>query len=121
MPAGEYRGGAVYTHGGEPAGLDVVEWAQEVAELGRRDSSNVDGCRRHSGRLRHSALDARRLKGSADPGDCVGRRRARPYLYDGSTEGYADAVLVATIFHYGQYRVRQAKEYLSHRGIPVRI
>ncbi len=42
------------------------------------------------------------------------------HLYDALTVGKADAVLVASIFHYGEYRVREAKEYLAGRGVPVR-
>ena len=43
------------------------------------------------------------------------------HLYDGIAEGHADAVLVASIAHYGTYTIRQMKEYLASRGVPVRL
>lgn len=111
----------VFTHGGRNAtGLKAVEWAIKVTELGAGEilltSMDKDGTK--SGfdlELTRAISDAVSVPVIASGG--VGNLQ---HLADGITIGGADAVLAASIFHYGEYTVREAKNYLSERGIEVR-
>jgi cyclase len=67
-----------------------------------------------------TALLARDLRGGRRSGDRLGRRRRAGHLVDGLRAG-ADAVLCASIFHYGRYRVGEVKAHLAAEGVPVRI
>lgn len=115
-------GWSVFTHGGRtPTGRDVVAWAQEVAGLGAGEilltSMDRDGTRqgfdlgltRAVSRAVNIPLIASGGVGSLED------------LLDGVTEGEADAVLAASIFHFGQHTIGQAKAYLSQRGVCVRL
>ena len=112
----------VFTHGGrKPAGIDVIEWAQKVESLGAGEilltSMDRDGTR--SGfdlALTRAISDAVDLPVIASGG--VGNL---DHLVDGISQGHADAVLAASIFHYGEFSIRQAKEYLLSHGIEVRL
>jgi imidazole glycerol-phosphate synthase subunit HisF len=112
----------VYTHGGRNAtGLDVLEWVRKLAQLGAGEilltSMNKDGTQ--SGfdlALTRAVSDAISIPVIASGG--VGSLQD---LVDGIQQGHADAVLAASIFHYGQHTVREAKEYMAQRGIPVRL
>ena len=112
----------VYSHGGRKnTGLDAVQWAREMAQRGAGEilltSMDRDGTK--SGfdlQLTRAVSDAVDVPVIASGG--VGNLQ---HLADGVTEGGADAVLAASIFHYGEYTVRQAKAYLRERGIPVRL
>ena len=112
----------VFTHGGRTAtGMDVVEWAIEVAKRGAGEilltSMNRDGSKDGFDLALTTAVsDAVSVPVIASGG--VGNLQ---HLVDGITKGHADAVLAASIFHYGEYTVRQAKEYMAAQGIPVRI
>lgn len=112
----------VYTHGGrKPTGIDTVEWARQVAALGAGEilltSMDADGTKTgYDLALNAAVADAVSIPVIASGG--AGELR---HLYEGLTLGHADAVLVASIFHYGEYRVRQAKEFLAERGVPVRL
>jgi cyclase len=111
----------VYTHGGRrPTGLDAVEWARRMQALGAGEllltSMDRDGTR--SGfdlALTRAVCDAVDIPVIASGG--VGRL---DHLVEGIVQGHADAVLAASIFHYGEYTVRQAKEHLARHGIEVR-
>lgn len=111
----------VYTHGGRrPTGLDAVEWARRMQALGAGEllltSMDRDGTR--SGfdlALTRAVCDAVDIPVIASGG--VGRL---DHLVEGIVQGHADAVLAASIFHYGEYTVRQAKEHLACHGIEVR-
>jgi cyclase len=112
----------VYTHGGRrPTGIDVVDWARQVAELGAGEilltSMDADGTRAGYD-LALTAVVSRMVP---IPVIASGGAGNLSHLYDGLAVGQADAVLVASIFHYGEYRIHQAKEYLASRGIPVRL
>ena len=112
----------VFTHGGRTAtGMDVVEWAEEVAKRGAGEilltSMNRDGSKDGFDlSLTAAVSDAVSVPVIASGG--VGNLQ---HLVDGITKGHADAVLAASIFHYGEYTVGQAKEYMAAQGIPVRI
>jgi imidazole glycerol-phosphate synthase subunit HisF len=112
----------VYTHGGRnETGLDVVEWARKLEQLGAGEilltSMNKDGTK--SGfdlALTRAVSDAISIPVIASGG--VGSLQD---LADGIQLGHADAVLAASIFHYGQHTVQEAKQYMSSRGIPMRL
>ena len=112
----------VFTHGGRNnTGLDAIEWARKVAALGAGEilltSMDRDGTR--SGfdlALTRAVSDAVRIPVIASGG--VGTLE---HLAEGVSEGRADAVLAASIFHFGQHTVREAKELMRARGIEVRL
>ena len=112
----------VFTHGGRTAtGMDVVEWAIEATKRGAGEilltSMNRDGSKDGFDLALTAAVsDAVSVPVIASGG--VGNLQ---HLVDGITKGHADAVLAASIFHYGEYTVGQAKEYMAAQGIPVRI
>lgn len=112
----------VFTHGGRKnVGLDAIEWAQRVAALGAGDilltSMDRDGTKAGFDlALTRAVADAVSIPVIASGG--VGNLQ---HLADGVTKGRADAVLAASIFHYGEYTVRQAKDYMQQRGIEVRL
>ena len=112
----------VFTHGGRNAtGLDAVEWARKMESLGAGEllltSMDRDGTR--SGfdlGLTRAVSDAVGISVIASGG--VGGLQD---LADGILEGHADAVLAASIFHYGQHTVGEAKRFMLDRGIPMRV
>jgi len=112
----------VYTHGGRnETGLDVVAWARELERLGAGEilltSMNKDGTK--------SGFDLALTRAVSDaigiPVIASGGVGSLQDLADGIQLGHADAVLAASIFHYGQHTVQEAKQYMSSRGIPVRL
>ena len=111
----------VYTHGGRRAtGKDAVAWAQEVAESGAGEilltSMDRDGTRQgYDVVLTRAVAEAVSVPVIASGG--VGNLQ---HLYEGLADGRADAVLAASIFHFGEYSIAQAKRYLLERGIPIR-
>jgi cyclase len=114
-------GWEVYTHGGRtPAGLDAIDWARRVAELGAGEvlltSMDRDGTRQGFDLELTRAVDAVSIPVIASGG--VGTLQ---HLADGVTRGGADAVLAASIFHYGEYTVRAAKEYMAAQGVEMRL
>jgi cyclase len=112
----------VFTHGGRRAtGLDAIDWARRVAALGAGEilltSMDRDGTKQGFDLgLTRAVSDAVGIPVIASGG--VGNLQ---HLADGVTEGRADAVLAASIFHFGEFTVDQAKRYLAERGIPVRL
>lgn len=112
----------VFTHGGRnPTGLDVVECAKKMESLGAGEilltSMDRDGTR--SGfdiALTRAVSDAVNIPLIASGG--VGNLQ---HLVDGILQGHADAVLAASIFHYGEFTVPEAKQYMAERGIEVRL
>ncbi len=112
----------VYTHGGRnPTGLDAVAWAAEVARLGAGEilltSMDADGT--HAGY--DIGLTAAVSQAVTVPVIASGGAGELEHLAHVLDEGRADAVLAASIFHFGKFSIRQAKEYLHGRGIPVRL
>lgn len=112
----------VFTHGGRNnTGMDAVDWAKRVEMLGAGEvlltSMDRDGTKNGFDlALTRAVSDAVKIPVIASGG--VGNLQ---HLADGVTEGRADAVLAASIFHFGEYTVRQAKEYMASRGIEVRL
>jgi cyclase len=112
----------VFTHGGRnPTGLDAVEWAREMERLGAGEllltSMDRDGTRiGFDLGLTRAVSDAVGIPVIASGG--VGGLQD---LANGVLEGHADAVLAASIFHYGQHTVGEAKRFMQDAGIPMRL
>jgi len=112
----------VFTHGGRrPAGLDAVGWARKMQKLGAGEilltSMDRDGTREGFDlALTRAVAEAVDVPVIASGG--VGKL---DHLAEGVLEGRADAVLAASIFHFGEFTVREAKEYMAKRGIEVRL
>lgn len=112
----------VFTHGGRKAtGLDVIEWAKKMQTLGAGEilltSMDQDGQKRGFDlALTRSVTDALEIPVIASGG--VGNLQ---HLADGVKQGGADAVLAASIFHFGEYTVQQAKQHMAAQGIEVRL
>ena len=109
------------THGGRtPTGLDAVEWAEQACDLGAGEilltSMDRDGTK--------AGYDIELLRAVGDAVDvpviASGGVGTLEHLYEGVAAGGARAVLAASIFHFGQHSVREAKDYLAARGLPVR-
>lgn len=116
------NGWEVFTHGGRrPTGLDAVDWAAKMEALGAGEilltSMDRDGTKEGFDLALTRAVSERvGIPVIASGG--VGNLR---HLAEGILEGWADAVLAASIFHFGEYSIRQAKEYLAGCGIEVRL
>jgi len=112
----------IFTHGGRKStGIDAVEWARRMDDYGSGEilltSMDRDGTREGFDlRLTRAICDAVSIPVIASGG--VGKL---DHLVDGILEGHADAVLAASIFHFGEFTVRQAKETMRAAGIEVRL
>jgi cyclase len=112
----------VFTHGGRKAtGLDAVEWAKKMQNLGAGEIllTSMDRDGQKSGfdlALTRAVTDALEIPVIASGG--VGNLQ---HLADGVKLGGADAVLAASIFHFGEYTVQQAKQFMAQQGIEVRL
>ncbi len=112
----------VFTHGGRKAtGLDAIEWAKKMQTLGAGEilltSMDQDGQKKGFDLgLTRAVTEALEIPVIASGG--VGNLQ---HLADGVKLGGADAVLAASIFHFGEYTVRQAKQYMAQQGIEVRL
>ena len=111
----------IYTHGGRNAtGLDAVEWAQQDTDRGAGEllitSMDTDG---HQDGYDIDLL--RTVRNTVDvPIIASGGAGTPEHLYDALTVGGADAVLAASIFHFGKYTIQDLKNYLQRRGLPMR-
>lgn len=117
MPSG-YE---VFIHGGRTAtGLDVVEWAERGVHLGAGEilltSMDRDGTKQGY----DLALTRKVAEAVSVPVIASGGVGTLEHFYEGLTAGQADAVLAASIFHFGEYRVREVKQYLQEKGVLVR-
>lgn len=114
-------GWEVYTHGGrEPTGIDAVEWAGKMESLGAGEilltSMDKDGTKDGYDLLLTKTV-SRKVK---IPVIASGGAGNIEHLFEGIKKGEADAVLVASIFHYGEYTIEETKEYLIKKGITLR-
>ena len=112
----------VFTHGGRrPTGRDAVEWVQEATTLGAGEilltSMDRDGTK--------DGYDLELTRAIADAVDvpviASGGAGSLEHLWEGLVEGHADAVLAASIFHFGIHTIAEAKQALRERGVAVRI
>jgi len=112
----------VFTHGGRNrTGLDAIEWAQNMERLGAGEilltSMDRDGTK--------IGFDLDLTRGISDaisiPVIASGGVGNLQHLADGIKLGHADAVLAASIFHYGEHTVQEAKQFMAKQGIPVRL
>jgi len=112
----------VFTHGGRNStGIDAISWAKKMAEYGAGEllitSMDRDGTK--------SGFDNNLMKLISDSVDipiiASGGAGNLKHLVDGVKEGEADAVLAASIFHYGEYTIQEAKKYMQDYGIEMRI
>lgn len=116
------QGWEVYIHGGRtPTGIDVRDWAEQAEKLGAGEilltSMDRDGTKDgYDNELNRAVAEIVGI-----PLIASGGAGSLEHLADGIELGKADAVLAASIFHYREYSIRQAKEYLASRGIPVRL
>ncbi len=111
----------IFTHGGRrPTGIEAIGWARKLTAFGAGEvlltSMNKDGTK--------SGFDLELTRAISDAVDvpviASGGVGSLEHLHDGLTIGRADAVLAASIFHFGTYTIQQAKSYLAERGIIVR-
>lgn len=112
----------VYVNGGRtPTGIDCLEWVKRATELGAGEilltSMDADGTK--------SGYDIELTRAVSEAVDvpviASGGAGKLEHFYDVLTEGKADAVLAASVFHYGTFTVREVKEYLKSRGVEVRF
>ena len=112
----------IFTHGGrKPTGIDAIEWAKQMTERGAGEllvtSMDGDGTRRgYDLELTRLIADSVNIPVIASGG--VGNLQ---HLVDGVMLGHADAVLAASIFHFGDHTISEAKHFMSEHGIPVRL
>ena len=115
-------GWEVYIYSGSrPTQMDALEWAKRAEDLGAGEilltSMDCDGTRDG-----YDLELTRRISGAVNiPVIASGGAGSLEHLYQAFTEGQADAVLAASIFHYGEYSIQEAKRYLQDKGIIVRI
>jgi cyclase len=119
---GEPKRWEIFTHGGrKPTGLEAIAYAREVVALGAGEilltSMDRDGTRQ--------GFDIALTRAIADavpvPVIASGGVGTLDHLVDGIRDGHATAVLAASIFHFGEYTVRQAKEHMARAGLPMRL
>ena len=112
----------VYKNGGRiDVGLDAVEWAKKAEALGAGEIllTSMDGDGTKAGydlKLTRAIADAVSI-----PVIASGGAGSLEHFYDALTEGGADAALAASLFHYKELEIREVKEYLRDRGLPVRL
>ena len=107
--------------GSEPTDIDVVEWAVRAEKLGAGEilltSMDADGTRQgYDNQLNKAVSDAVNI-----PVIASGGAGSLDHLYDAIVDGGADAVLMASITHFGNYTIKQIKQYLADRGLPMNI
>ena len=116
------NGWTIYKHGGRlDMGIDAIEWAIRGAELGAGEilltSMDCDGTKEG-----YDLELTRKISEAVDiPVIASGGAGNMDHFYDALTEGKADAVLAASLFHFGEIKINDLKEFLKNKGIPVRL
>ena len=112
----------IFTHGGrKPTGIDAVEYAKEVVSLGAGEILLTSMDRDGTGEGYDIALTRAIADAVSVPVIASGGVGTLDHLVEGILEGRADAVLAASIFHFGTYSIPEAKAYMAARGVPVRL
>lgn len=112
----------IFTHGGRtPTGLDAIEFAEKVTELGAGEllltSMDRDGTK-----IGFDLELTRRISGAVRiPVIASGGVGNLDHLVEGITKGHASAVLAASIFHFGEYSIQEAKSHMAKAGVPMRL
>ena len=119
---GEQNRWEIFTHGGRKStGIDAIEWAKKMVDYGAGEilltSMDRDGTREGFDLLLTRAIS----ESVSVPVIASGGVGNLDHLADGITEGKADAVLAASIFHFAEYSIQQAKQHMAERGIEVRL
>jgi cyclase len=119
---GEIERWEIFTHGGrKPTGIDAIEWAKRMVAFGAGEllltSMDRDGTK--------SGFDLALNRAISDsvsvPIIASGGVGSLQDLVDGVVEGHADAVLAASIFHFGEFTIEQAKQYMAEKGVTMRL
>ena len=119
---GVQRSWGVYTHGGRrPAGRDAVQWAREVEALGAGEILLTSMDRDGTGDGYDLELTRAVSEATSVPVIASGGAGTLEHLRQGVVDGKADAVLVASMFHFGRHTISEAKAYLRDHGVAVRI
>jgi len=107
--------------GSKPTGIDAVAWARDAEQRGAGEISSP-AWKRDGTKNGFDIPVTRAISEAVDiPVIASGGVGTLEHFYDGFVKGKADACLAASVFHYGEYTVRQVKEYLASRGIPIRL
>ena len=112
----------IFTHGGrKPTGIDAIEWGRKMVEFGAGEilltSMDQDGVKQGF----DLALTRNMSEAVTVPVIASGGVGNLQHLVDGVVKGGADAVLAASIFHFGEYTIQQAKQYMAENAIEMRI
>ena len=124
--AGQRAGGAdrweIFTHGGRKStGIDAIEYAQEVVSLGAGEILLTSMDRDGTGRASTSPLTRAIADSVTVPVIASGGVGTLDHLVEGIREGHATAVLAASIFHFGEFTIREAKDHMARAGLPMRL
>jgi cyclase len=112
----------IFTHGGrKPTGLDAIDYAREVVELGAGEILLTSMDRDGTGRGFDLALTRAIADSVTVPVIASGGAGTLDHLVEGVKDGHAAAVLAASIFHFGTYTIGEAKTYMAKHGIPMRV
>ena len=121
-PPGAPEKWEIFTHGGRHAtGIDAVDYAREVVDLGAGEILLTSMDRDGTGQGFDIALTRRIADAVPVPVIASGGVGTLQHLVEGVRDGHASAVLAASIFHFGEHSLREAKEFMAHAGLPMRL
>jgi imidazole glycerol-phosphate synthase subunit HisF len=112
----------IFTHGGRnPTGIDAIEWSSKMVEYGAGEllvtSMDRDGTKQGFDNELNSIISSK----VSVPIIASGGVGTKEHFLEGITKGKADALLAASVFHFGKYSIKEVKEYLAENGVPVRL